>query len=284
MNCVTMSDEMNRLLMLWNEPYDDKIDYLNKNDDGLLDKSSAKLLDERDMGIPGLSRRKAHELSQLIPRITKLIDDRAVEFIIDIGSGKSYLSRVLSRKCEVICVEHDAMRIKSSKRLDALQGSSIAYISNLDQLSSLERHVLSRKKHNDRIPNALIVGLDVCGDLPLSTARFLLDNEIQFLDIMGMLIIPCCFHKITRLLTMDIAPPTWLSSQDLRHLTKEELMEIVDDDINYLSYQKLWKSLVFESMVLEDLSSFLDKYNTAVEPIFDFQISSRNLMLMALNK
>lgn len=282
---------MEELLTLWAEPYDETVDYLDMiTHEALLPKMTPVKIQPEVKGIPGLSKRKTHELSQLLPRILKLVDDVDVEFVIDVGSGKSYLSRLLSSYCNVIAIERNQMRRKASTRLDQLTDAKVFYINDLAHLDTTEQFVLSRKKNNGTIPRALLVGLDVCGDLPIDLISCVIANDLHFIELVGCFVIPCCMHKITKLRTVDLEIPSWLGSQDLRYLTEIEIKEKFEQDDSYSlgwrrwCYQYGWMTQLFESIVLNDLHRFMlsNGVDANVDTVFDFNISSRNVMLQGL--
>jgi hypothetical protein len=281
---------MDELLILLTEPYNERVDYLKREHPLLVPKLDHVGLRPSIRGIPGLSEKKTHELSQLIPHILQLVKSHDVEFIIDVGSGKSYLSRYLSRVVSVICIEKNQMRVNTARRLDVISDVDVCYINNLDQLNTVERFVLSKKKNNQSVPNSLLVGLDICGDLPSQTLRFMVNSQLSFLNIVGTVIVPCCFHKVTKLVTSGVLPPHRISDQDLRFLSNEEIQQKYEQEssaeFHAWTYEMGWLSRVFESVVLYDLQDFLKahKYEAQLSPVFKFSISSRNMMIKAVRE
>jgi hypothetical protein len=282
---------MDELLTLLAEPYNDTVDYLKREHPLLVPKFDHVGLKPSIRGIPGLSKRKTHELSQLIPHILQLIKSHDVEFIIDVGSGKSYLSRYLSRVVTVICIEKNQMKVNTARRLDRISDIDICYINNLDQFNTVERFILSKKKNNQSVPNSLIVGLDICGDLLSQALKFMVNSQLSFLNIVGTVVVPCCFHKVTELLTSDVLlPPYRISDQDLRFLSDEEIQKKHEQEssveFHAWTYEKGWLSRLYESLVLYDLLDFLKAHNyeAQLSPVFKFSISSRNMMIKAISE
>lgn len=154
------------------------------------------------------------------------------QYVIDIGSGKGYIDRILSSvfKIGVYCVDSDNERLKSSIRLQRLLNDdnlSVYNRSKLNELSLMESFRYEMKsaedfkliwdksvsffkdlnryqnKSNTLIDEIVILALKVCGDMIFHIVEWVILNlkgghlckcarEVKRLK---MFLVPCCFHK-----------------------------------------------------------------------------------------
>lgn len=248
-----------------------------------------------------LSPRKHYEVQTFTQYICRssLCD---VEYVIEFGSGKSYLSRELVKAgYKVICIEINNDRIKTSKRLDSLlnqQHNPILYLnSGLQEVDKIRHFVDCTKNNNcDLTPKCLLIGLDSCGEtLPRMIMDALIEG-VQGLDVVGCSFIPCCFHKVEGLQTYsDGKFINRACSQDLRFLANNEdiiehyfVTEDEDEEDFNMERFKLWcferaKALFSEFVIMKDREEYLrgvpQVAEVFIETVFDFKISSRNLVI-----
>ena len=67
----------------------------------------------------------------------------------------------------VICVEKNLNRVKTSKRMDLLSDSEVYCVDTIDNLTKFKQFALSHKKINKGVPNCLLTRLDICFDLTI---------------------------------------------------------------------------------------------------------------------
>ncbi|ONH65424.1 hypothetical protein BON22_4633 [Cyberlindnera fabianii] len=115
----------------------------------------------------------------------------------------------------------------------------------------------ARKKSNCGIARGFVIGLDVCGDLGTEIVEFIKTGHSP-IDIIGCCFVACCFHKCTRLLTIDDYDAyDVVSDQDIRALTEDEIMqkyqiEAQDEPIEQWRLEKGPLSSILESIVHQD--------------------------------
>lgn len=162
--------------------------------------------------------------------IATLIAESGGEYVIDIGSGKGYLSRLLSNhyQCKVFCVDEIGDRLKSSLKLDRLInshnniedayphlnaniGSNNMTFQTHGNLAIMARRLESMADFNDIMANSIswferfsklhkitILGIKVCGDIFYQMAKFLANwiraNSFVSIEI-NMVVVPCCVEK-----------------------------------------------------------------------------------------
>ncbi|GMG43546.1 unnamed protein product [Ambrosiozyma monospora] len=155
-------------------------------------------------------------------------------FIIEIGSGKGYLSRVLSNyyKKKTFCVDLNKERLKSNLRINRL----VQEDSNMEVLTRLNKKALIssnmavfhkslgtesdfklilkasrdffkiRECINKTLFQVTIVGLHLCGDLPYTVLDQVAKNRLESernnvheesVDVCNVILVPCCPDKIT---------------------------------------------------------------------------------------
>jgi hypothetical protein len=140
--------------------------------------------------------------------------------IIDIGSGKGYIDRIISGylRIPVFCVDSIKERLKSSIRIQRLLNSDkfnkenelmYNYECKLETIEQFEKIMIeSNKFFNNVITNEFIIyrqiwilGLKLCGDMFYNLVNLINsyiiinnDNNIKI----NVLIVPCCLHLCQR--------------------------------------------------------------------------------------
>lgn len=247
-----------------------------------------------------LSPRKTHEISQMVGYITDLHNLYQFDFLIDVGSGGAHLSRALNMRLRVpiVCVEEDMRRVCIARRMDRMIGViDLFYVRELNSVygEEVQKFIGARKKSNCGIARGFVIGLDVCGDLGTEIVEFIKTGHSP-IDIIGCCFVACCFHKCTRLLTIDdydaydvLSGLTKCSDQDIRALTEDEIMqkyqiEAQDESIEQWRLEKGPLSSILESIVHQDRMDALQGYNVSKDIMFDYTISSRNVSITAIRR
>ncbi|GME78582.1 unnamed protein product [Ambrosiozyma monospora] len=169
--------------------------------------------------------------------VEQTLERSAVDpFIIEIGSGKGYLSRVLSNyyKKKTFCVDLNKERLKSNLRINRLvQDSNIEVSTRLNKkalistnmavfhksletdadfkliLKSSRNFFKIRESINKTLFQVSIVGLHLCGDLPYTVLDQVAKNHIESkrnvfnaheesVDVCNVILVPCCPDKVTQ--------------------------------------------------------------------------------------
>ncbi|KAK9372423.1 methyltransferase domain-containing protein [Lipomyces chichibuensis] len=155
----------------------------------------------------GMSPKKIHECQYLSSTISDVCSKVATPHVIDLGSGKGYLSRTLAHEynCSVIAVETVESRTKGAARLDNLYdrksgkkinsntemgvGSLIhieKFVDSGDLTDIVERAGLSGHK-------IVLAGLHTCGNLSHHALRSLVDTQ----EIHAVAVVGCCYNLMT---------------------------------------------------------------------------------------
>ncbi|KAG2393771.1 hypothetical protein C9374_007302 [Naegleria lovaniensis] len=185
-----------------------------------------------------MSPKKIHEIERLAEFISTFSqhtfsskldndDNEQIPTILDIGSGKGYLSHVLFAKygLNIIAVDHNeqlvqkiqektkkfdkstSLRSKQNKQQkNQLKAISSHLECNREQLSKMVNQMLETTRsiyqHDDRNGgNNCIVGLHTCGDLtPILCDMYLNDTVYTKQNkslIHSLVNVGCCYHKLT---------------------------------------------------------------------------------------
>lgn len=150
-------------------------------------------------------------------------DDHENTLILDIGSGKGYIDRILSGHygIPVFCVDKAAERLKSSSRLHALLKSDSKLDPELKALSSLSLvrnyacSITCLEDYNEvcdkavqffqtvqnkrEVPRIVVIGLKLCGDMFYDLAEWHTRSALltRYSDV-RLHIVPCCPHRSFR--------------------------------------------------------------------------------------
>jgi len=197
----------------------------------LINKQSTpiSLPSSQTINLPHISSRKSYEINQFISYINKLHTYYEFEFIIDVGAGKPYLGYALSSTFKILSIEKDISRVKTSRKLGfLLSNDSIHHTDSLNFGQETLRFINSQKSINGKVPKALIVGLDTCGDLPNMIMDGML-RGVQGVDVIGCCFVSCCYHKVSELRShalknVNVNFCGIASSQDLRFLKENEVV------------------------------------------------------------
>ncbi|KAJ8100597.1 methyltransferase domain-containing protein [Lipomyces tetrasporus] len=157
----------------------------------------------------GMSPKKVHECQYLSSTISDVCSKVATPHVIDLGSGKGYLSRTLAHEynCSVIAVETVESRTKGAARLDSLYdrklGKKKDEKANTDKGTGSLIHVEKFVDSGDltdiveaadlRGHKIVLVGLHTCGNLSHHALRSLVDTQ----EIYAVAVVGCCYNLMT---------------------------------------------------------------------------------------
>ncbi|CCH46262.1 hypothetical protein BN7_5854 [Wickerhamomyces ciferrii] len=252
--------------------------------------------------IPFISPRKSYELTQFNCKITQIYENTPFEFIIDVGAGNSNLSRL--HKLPTIAIEPNLKAQKVNKRLNGLMKHSVSSLEDnqvhytkhfeLNDEDTL-RFIRSRQRSNSGKPKCLIIGLDTCGDLSGNIIDLVVKSP-SFLDVIGCLFVPCCFHKVTKFISLKFMEHDVnfkvFGTSDLRALDNQEIIKRfeVEQDRSvhnacgiFIKWCFVYGFLshVIETLVIQDRIELLKEHNhhPNIDIIFHFDKSSRNIAI-----
>lgn len=158
----------------------------------------------------GMSPKKIHECQYLSSAISAVCRSVDTPYVIDLGSGKGYLSRTLAHEfdCSVVAVESVKSRTEGAGRLDSLYDTKGGKrkIEALDpvfeskgSLMHVEKFVnsgdLSDIVNQSNLDGQKIVlaGLHTCGNLSHHALRSLFETDA----IHGVVVVGCCYNQMT---------------------------------------------------------------------------------------
>ncbi|KAG1661809.1 Methyltransferase-like protein 25 [Nymphon striatum] len=210
-NICTKDHPTLQALILSCEKYSlDKLGILTKVD-SLFPNSQSKNLVKVD-GF--MSPKKEHEVQKLTNLICDIVDKENVELIVDVGSGKGYLSSNLSlnNPIKILGIDscetnnHGAMERKR-KLQKVLKKSKVSTGKQHDPVNAcdvLNEHftVVTERLHSnvkletiipeyDNNTVSLLTGLHACGNLTSTALKLFSGTNIQSLCVVG-----CCYHHI----------------------------------------------------------------------------------------
>jgi hypothetical protein len=142
--------------------------------------------------------KKKHE----VERMTKFISDLAKEnnctTIIDIGSGRGYISNLLSSKysLNVIGIDDKENITESSiKRNKIEKEKKLSLItSHIDMKLSAEEFQKLLEPYMKKDENFILIGLHTCGDLAATMIKLFEKSSAKALVNVG-----CCYHRLTEM-------------------------------------------------------------------------------------
>ncbi|KAK9476348.1 methyltransferase domain-containing protein [Lipomyces japonicus] len=159
----------------------------------------------------GMSPKKIHECERMAYAVNDLCDKAQARHVIDLGSGKGYLSRTLAQKygLSVTAVESVESRKSGAEKLDDLyhqKGGARKVETDRGSLSHIAKSVDSGdlssiiEQGNLKSQPTALVGLHACGNLSHHALRSLNDtNEVCAVAVVG-----CCYNLMTeRSLSQD---------------------------------------------------------------------------------
>lgn len=152
-----------------------------------------------------LKRKKIHEVGRFSSFISNILDPKDVE-LIDIGSGKGHLDRLLSiyNGFQITSLELES---NNSAKADSYDQQAVNELKKLPYLKNqIENLNLNKPKYfNIKVTNDLdligslkiqddkkigIVGLHACGNLSIDLVNIFKDGFVDYL-----FLISCCYHK-----------------------------------------------------------------------------------------
>ena len=187
----------------------------------------------------GLSKEHAWVICWILGHVfeNKNWHSQKAQFVLDLGSGKGYIDRILSSvyKIGVFCVEAEKDRLKSSTRLQRLLNDDkttscdtpITRKRDLPLMKSCQCTLLTEndfmlvwkkslsyfRQLGTPAGEIVVLALKVCGDMFYNIVDWVLTNweHIKFTAPtecrnLKMFIVPCCLHKSARIRFPSTAP------------------------------------------------------------------------------
>jgi hypothetical protein len=139
----------------------------------------------------GMTPKKIHEVSLLVPLIDRLYRNHKYKRVLDIGGGKGHLCKALAWHFDIpsICLEPDEQLILAGKKLlekSFLPQDKISFVNGSlgDHIYALD---IKRKEAKvDFCSDTLALGIHCCGPLSLR----LMERSSNFINL------GCCYQKL----------------------------------------------------------------------------------------
>jgi hypothetical protein len=155
----------------------------------------------------GMNQKKQYEVELLAKIIAKYAKNYNCDSVLDIGSGKGYLSHVLAYEYElsVLAIDNNEMVVhKSNVRSDQLSSKNKQQQQQKKTYKAISAHVTTDQVQFERLisessslssqfKNMCLIGLHTCGDLAPTTIQMFLAHERA----KSMVNVGCCYHKLT---------------------------------------------------------------------------------------
>ncbi|KAK9356326.1 methyltransferase domain-containing protein [Lipomyces doorenjongii] len=155
----------------------------------------------------GMSPKKIHECQYLSSAISDVCSKVGTPHVIDLGSGKGYLSRTLAHEynCSVIALETVESRTKGAARLDSLydRKSGKKKCANMEMGAGSLTHIEKFVDSGDLADiveqtglsghKIVLAGLHTCGNLSHHALRSLVDTQ----EIHAVAVVGCCYNLMT---------------------------------------------------------------------------------------
>ncbi|KAG7698014.1 hypothetical protein KL933_000960 [Ogataea haglerorum] len=141
-----------------------------------------------------------------------------VSNVLDLGSGKGYLARILANGfgLKVCCVDHNKDRIKSSLRIHSLiqqeqvlqtslgpSGNLHAVAAPIEEWENFIDEATSFFRRKTRLGekelDVAVVGLQLCGDMVYRVIDLVSGCNRAGIRLCAFLVSPCCLHKVVSL-------------------------------------------------------------------------------------
>nr|XP_029734389.1 protein RRNAD1-like [Aedes albopictus] len=155
---------------------------------------------ENSKMIKGISPKKLYEIQNLTSLIGEVCDRN--ETFLDFGSGLGYLSQSLHSvyQCRVLGLEGDRYRVQAAQQRqtkffrDSMKQVKYAqHFIEEDTFERIQESLKSEFPEESNLAPLAIVGLHACADLSISAIKMFLLND----SISKLVIMPCCYHKLT---------------------------------------------------------------------------------------
>ncbi|KAK9447848.1 methyltransferase domain-containing protein [Limtongia smithiae] len=155
----------------------------------------------------GMSPKKLHECQHLSTAVAEVCRRAETRYVVDLGSGKGYLSRTLAHEydCAVIAVDSVGSRTRGAERLDELYGArsggpklqnakatpgSLIHLQKNIQSGNLSEIVEKSQLQGEKI---VLVGLHTCGNLSHHALRSFAETK----EIHAVAVVGCCYNLMT---------------------------------------------------------------------------------------
>ncbi|KAK9462933.1 methyltransferase domain-containing protein, partial [Lipomyces oligophaga] len=155
----------------------------------------------------GMSPKKVYECELLSDAVAAVCRTTSATHVIDLGSGKGYLSRMLAflYNYRVVAIESKESRAQEADKLDSLymRRGGEAFLKRQNTKSGSLVHIALEVKDGDLNPvvskvrleneRVVLVGLHTCGNL----AHHALSSLNMTKCITGVAVVGCCFNQMT---------------------------------------------------------------------------------------
>eukprot|EP01080_Neovahlkampfia_damariscottae_P000574 gene574-8084_t len=141
--------------------------------------------------------KKKHEVERMTKFISNLAQKHDCKTIIDIGSGRGYISNLLSTKygLNVIGIDNQENITESSikRNKNEIKNENLNLItSHIDMNLSVEEFQKLLEPYMKKDENFMLIGLHTCGDLGSTVLKLYEKSTAKALVNVG-----CCYHRLT---------------------------------------------------------------------------------------
>lgn len=238
----------------------------------------------------GLSETHINLLCYVLNKI--VVNNNSNHYVLDIGSGKGYIDRILSNhyKIKTFCVDSTIERLISNVRLNRLLKDDDIKNFNSKMINNNEKSINKRynninpnmeifqchlqnihdfekiwiksiqffdndNKDNNDVSTITILGLKVCGDMFYDIVEWVFNYTIMNnkSENIKLLIVPCCLH-----LCKQFPKSTEIS-------TNYNDSNVEQTDLNVLSDMLLWVSKLFDDKGVVELSHCIGSSYYSIE-------------------
>jgi hypothetical protein len=164
-----------------------------------LDKSCIKV-EKIDIGKERkIKPKKKHEVERMTKFISDLAKENKCTTIVDIGSGRGYISNLLSSKysLNVIGIDDKENITESSikrNKIDEEEKKLALITSHIDMKLTPEEFQKLLEPYMKKDENFILIGLHTCGDLAATMIKLYENSSAKALVNVG-----CCYHRLTEM-------------------------------------------------------------------------------------
>ena len=164
------------------------------------------ILDENNLKVKDLPTKKVHEVSRMANLVADVAAKVGTRKVIDIGAGKGYLSTFLAAEygLEVTAIDCVKKNLDQLEKRARLMSKYYGYrVAQEEQKKTANKYEIEIKcipgtVRPGWLPDELdgeyvLVGLHCCGDLSSVLAELAINNA----HIVGLVLVPCCYHHLT---------------------------------------------------------------------------------------
>ncbi|KAG7881780.1 hypothetical protein KL905_000734 [Ogataea polymorpha] len=181
------------------------------------------MYDRQDfVSVPPLSSNLTLGMSPAKTAVTVPFAHKTASFrvsnVLDLGSGKGYLARILADGfgLKVCCVDKNKDRLKSSLRIHKLiqqeqvsqtslgpSGNFHTVAAPIEEWEDFMDEATAFFRRNTRLDEKVldvaVVGLQLCGDMVYRVIDLVSGCSREDIRLCAFLVVPCCLHKIVSL-------------------------------------------------------------------------------------